>query len=207
MKEYFGRYGFIGFIKMAMCYLKTRLFFPGARLIRFPIEVRNKRCIDFGRALTTGTSCRIEAFPDQQARAAQVKVIKFGDNVEINDNVHIAARQSIKIGNNVLIASKVFITDLSHGSYGKGGVHDHPDHPPSQRALTSEPVTIEDNVWIGEFVSILPGVTIGKGSIIGSLSVVSKDVPKYSIAVGSPARVIKQFDPDSKKWLRVEEKQ
>jgi lipopolysaccharide O-acetyltransferase len=53
---------------------------------------------------------------------------------------------------------------------------------------------IEDNVWLGEFVSILPGVTIGKGNIIGANSVVTQDIPPYSIAVGTPARVAKRFD-------------
>ena len=53
------------------------------------------------------------------------------------------------------------------------------------------PVIIEDNVWVGEFAAILKGVTVGKGSIIGSHSVVTKDVPPYSIAVGNPARIVR----------------
>lgn len=53
------------------------------------------------------------------------------------------------------------------------------------------PVVIEDNVWIGEFAAILKGVTVGKGSIIGSHCVVTQDVPPYSIVVGNPARVVK----------------
>jgi lipopolysaccharide O-acetyltransferase len=110
--------------------------------------------------------------------------------------------EKVKIGNNVLIASKVFISDHSHGRYD-GIDQDSPDTIPKDRKLFCKPVIIEDNVWIGEFVSILPGVTIGKGSIIGTMSVVNKSIDAYSIAVGCPARVIKRYDFDQKKWIRI----
>ena len=69
--------------------------------------------------------------------------------------------------------------------------------------LDSRPVFIEDNVWIGEFVSVLPGVRIGEGSVIGTMSVVTHDIPPFSIAVGSPARVIKRFNFATSCWERV----
>lgn len=68
--------------------------------------------------------------------------------------------------------------------------------------LETKPVTIGRNCWIGARVIILPGVTIGNFSIIGAGSVVTKDIPEYSIAVGNPAHVIKKWDPDSKAWVR-----
>jgi lipopolysaccharide O-acetyltransferase len=61
-------------------------------------------------------------------------------------------------------------------------------------------VIIGDNVWIGEFVSILSGAIIGEGSIIGCNSVVNREIPPHSIAVGSPARVVKQFCFEENKW-------
>jgi len=64
-------------------------------------------------------------------------------------------------------------------------------------------VVMEDDVWLGEFVSVLAGVRIGKGSIIGTMSTVSRDIPPYSIAVGSPARVIKQFNFASGMWEKI----
>jgi lipopolysaccharide O-acetyltransferase len=123
--------------------------------------------------------------------------------VQVNDYVHIGAINSVKIGNNVLIASKVFISDHNHGFYGLNDRHDSPLSVPKDRELSFSSVVIEDNVWLGEFVAVLPGVTIGKGSIIGSMSVVSKNIPEFSIAVGSPAKVIKKYNFETSKWQSV----
>ena len=194
------RYGFYGSLKLSMSYIYTRLFFPGARLIRLPFDIRNRNNISIGKNFTTGFGCRIEAFP---LTVKDHICISIGENVQINDYVHIAASESVKIGNNVLMASKIFITDISHGSYGTDGLHDSPVTIPKDRSLTTRPVEIGDNVWIGEFVSILPGVTIGEGSVIGTMSVVSKSIPPNCIAVGSPAKVIKQYDFNSQKWVKV----
>jgi acetyltransferase-like isoleucine patch superfamily enzyme len=60
--------------------------------------------------------------------------------------------------------------------------------------LTAQPVVIEDDVWLGEFVFVLAGGRISRGSVIGTMSTVTRDIPTYSIAVGSPARIIKQFN-------------
>jgi lipopolysaccharide O-acetyltransferase len=126
----------------------------------------------------------------------------IGNGVALNDSVHVAAVDSLEIGNNVLIASKVYISDHDHGRYsGKG--QNTPEESPGLRDVVAAPVIIEDNVWVGEFVSILKGVRIGFGSIIGSNSVVTGTIPPRSIAVGAPARVIKQFDPDAKQWIKV----
>jgi lipopolysaccharide O-acetyltransferase len=130
-------------------------------------------------------------------------LIHIGSDVSINDYVHIGAVESVSIGDRVLIASKVFISDHDHGSYGRGGVHSDPRIAPAERPLSASPVVIEDDVWLGEFVSVLAGVRIGKGSIIGTMSTVSRDIPPYSIAVGSPARVIKQFNFASGMWEKI----
>lgn len=183
---------------LSFCKLKTILLFSSARLVRFPIDVRGGGYIDFGKSLTTGKYCRLETHP-----ATKEKVLHFGCNVQINDFVHIVASKNVVIGNNVLIASKVFITDCEHGSY-KGDKNDSsPLAVPKERVLSSNPVCIQDNVWIGENVSILPGVTIGKGSVIGANSVVTKSIPENSIAVGSPAKVIKKFNFSTNNWERI----
>jgi lipopolysaccharide O-acetyltransferase len=141
---------------------------------------------------------RLDAFP-----IGKNICIKIGNNVEINDYVHIGAIQSVTIGDNVLIASKVFISDHNHGHYGTNNRHDSPDSIPKERELSYAPVVIANNVWIGESVSIMPGVTIGKGSIIGAMSVVTRAIPPYCIAVGSPAKEIKKYNFDTSNWEPV----
>jgi len=200
MTSFFRKYGCLGSAKLVVSVIYTKLLFPKARLIRLPFDIRNRKSIKIGNNFTTGFGCRIEALPLVAERA---NCITIGNDVQINDYVHIAASESVTIGNNVLIASKVFITDISHGSYGANDVHDTPLSSPAKRAITTNPVKIGDNVWIGEFVSVLPGVSIGNGSIIGTMSVVNKSIPPYSIAVGSPAKVVKKFDFETNKWIRV----
>jgi lipopolysaccharide O-acetyltransferase len=121
----------------------------------------------------------------------------------MNENIHIAATHSVTIGDDVLMASRIYISDHHHGDYS-GEVQSSPDIPPNDRLVTADAkVVVGDRVWIGEMVSILAGVTIGEGSIVGSGSVVTKDIPPNCIAVGSPARVIKRFDFLENKWVTV----
>lgn len=193
------RYGIIGTIKLIVSLVYTKVFFRQARIIRLPFDIRNKKFIKIGSGFTTGFGCRLEAYPQT---SASEPILLFGKNVEINDYVHIAAGEKIVIGDNVLIASKVFISDLNHGNY-KGENSDSPLSTPNSRKLSNSPVTIKDNVWIGEGVCIMPGVTIGYGSIIGASSVVTKNIPDYSIAVGSPAKVVKEYDFTMTQWVPV----
>jgi acetyltransferase-like isoleucine patch superfamily enzyme len=200
MKSFFSRYGIIGSLKVLCYLLYTKLCFPRARLIRLPFDVRNKKNINFGKGLTTGVGCRLEAYPADTSRIC----LTIGNYVEMNDYVHITAMESVNIGNHVLLASKIYISDCSHGSYSGNEFDDSPLIAPNSRKMVSKPVTIEDNVWIGEFVSILPGSYIGKGSIIGTMSVVTGHIPEYSIAVGAPAKVIKKYNFENQKWERVQ---
>jgi acetyltransferase-like isoleucine patch superfamily enzyme len=132
------------------------------------------------------------------------KFIEFGENVELNDYVHIVASHSVKIGSNVLMASKIFISDLNHGCYeGNFSEQSSPRVRPNFRPLSAKHVIIEDNVWIGESVSILPGVTIGEGTIVGANSVVTKSLPANVIAVGSPAKPIKKFNFETSRWEKL----
>lgn len=143
----------------------------------------------------------MEVFPQHKTDSP---LLRIGENVQINDYVHIAAARSVIIGSRVLIASKVHITDHNHGCYDEtSGQLDSPNVPPSERPLFCKAVIIEDDVWLGESAVVLPGVTIGRGSIIGALSTVTKHIPAYSIAVGSPAKVVKRYNLENKTWERV----
>ena len=190
-------YGLSGSISLALDVIRTRLFFPGSRLIRFPVFVRGRKWIDLGTSFSAGRGLRIEAFGD---RATRGHLIRIGQDVRVNDHVHIGATRSITIGDRVLIASKVFISDHNHGSYSGAGPQSDPKLPPHERPLSAAPVVIEDDVWLGESVAVLPGVRIGRGSIIGALTTVTRDIPPYCIAVGSPARVVKRYNAESSRW-------
>jgi acetyltransferase-like isoleucine patch superfamily enzyme len=193
------RYGILGSMRLLVSLIYTKIFFRHARLIRLPFDIRNKSNIKIGKNFTSGFGCRIEAFPLNEHLEI---CISIGNDVQINDYVHIGAGEKIIIGDNVLIASKVFISDLNHGNY-KGSDQDSPFSLPNNRKLSTSPIVIKDNVWIGEGVCVMSGVTIGIGCVIGALSVVTKDLPDFSIAVGAPAKVIKVFDFDKNKWVNV----
>jgi acetyltransferase-like isoleucine patch superfamily enzyme len=195
----FRKYTFYNFFKLVISFLFTKLFYKNSRLIRFPFDIRNRKNIDLGKGLTTGVGCRIEAFPISK----QDIVLKFGTNIQMNDYVHITAIENVSIGNNVLLASKIYISDCLHGSYAGDMNDSNPNIIPAERPLFSKPVIIEDNVWLGEFVSVLPGVKIGKGTIVGSNSVVSRSLPEYVIAVGSPAKPIKKYNFREYKWDKI----
>lgn len=196
-----AKLGFLNIVYLSFCYVLTKLLYRHQKLIRFPFEVRGRSAISFGKNLSTGRYCRIEAYPESE----HVKVLTIGDNCQINDSVHIVARQRVDIRNNVLLASRVFITDLNHGSYS-GDYQSHPYELARKRKLCSLPVYIGDNVWVGEGAVILAGVSIGDNAIIGANAVVTRDVEPNSIYAGNPASKIKYFDFNSEKWISVKEK-
>lgn len=193
------QYGIIGLIRLAKNWTLTRVFFPRARLVRFPIYVRGKSFIDFGRGLTTGVNVRLDAF----APLGSSPVLHIGNHVQMNDSVHVGAVERVVIGDYTLIASRVFISDHNHGSYQIQDLASAPEIPPVHRPLSSRPIHIGSNVWLGEQVCILPGVTIGNGAIVGANSVVTRDIPPNSIAAGNPARVIRIFDTATQTWNRI----
>ena len=94
------------------------------------------------------------------------------------------------IGDHVLIASDVFITDHDHGEITRVAM----DVAPALRPLVCSPVTIGNNVWIGEKVVILKGVEIGEGCVIAAGAVVTKSMPSYSVIGGIPARVLRTLE-------------
>jgi acetyltransferase-like isoleucine patch superfamily enzyme len=124
--------------------------------------------------------------------------ISVGNNVIININCTFVDCNKIEIGNNVLIASNVQIYTATHSTDVNERLvanWDSDSGLPFFRTFAL-PINIEDNVWIGGGVIILPGVTIGKNSVIGAGSVVTKSIPANSVAVGNPCKVIRKIDND-----------
>lgn len=164
--------------------------------MRLPIFIRGRQNIVFGPGFVCGYMNRLDAFGPPGC-------IRFGSRVELNDFVHIGAIQSVSIGDDVLIASRVFITDHDHGVYaGRTGVST-PDQMPTDRVEASRPVRIGNRVWIGEGVAILSGVSIGDGAVVGAGAVVTADIPAECIAVGVPARVVRRYSAVDGSWLAV----
>ena len=110
------------------------------------------------------------------------KNIRLGKNVFINSGCRFQDQGGITIGDNALIGHNVVIATLNHDM-----------NPEKRGSLIPSPVKIGDRVWIGAGAIILPGVTIGDNAVIGAGSVVTKDIPKNSVAVGSPAKVIRSI--------------
>lgn len=111
--------------------------------------------------------------------------IRIGSNINISQNCHIGGQGGVTIGNFVMIGPNSVIASSNHG-FSRG------DIPMVRQKPVPSPITIEDDVWLGANVVVLPGVTIRQGAIVGSGAVVSEDVPAYAIVVGNPARIIRK---------------
>jgi acetyltransferase-like isoleucine patch superfamily enzyme len=102
----------------------------------------------------------------------------------------------VHIGNNIIMAQNIVVSGLNH-------VYEDINLPIVKQNVTTAPITIGDDSWIAANVVITAGVSIGKHCVIAAGAVVTKNIPDYSVAVGNPARVIKQFDHGSGTWVRV----
>jgi acetyltransferase-like isoleucine patch superfamily enzyme len=132
---------------------------------------------------------RIEAI-DMHGEQRYTPTLVFGRNVTMENDCHVGAVNHIEIHDDVLIASRVYISDHSHG----GATSYDLALPPNARPVISKgPVIIEAEVWIGEGVIVMPNVRIGRSSIIGANSVVTHDIPPGSVVAGAPARVIRSL--------------
>lgn len=120
--------------------------------------------------------------------------ITIGDYVLITPGCRISASHQIRIGNSVMMANGVYITDSDwHGVYDR-----------VNRPKEPTPVHIADNVWLGDHCTILKGVTIGENSIVGANAVVTRDVPANVVVAGNPAKLVKHLDADHEWYTRAD---
>jgi acetyltransferase-like isoleucine patch superfamily enzyme len=180
-----SKYSFPDLIRLVYSLLITKIFFSDARIIRQPTRIRGYQHFSVGANFTTGQFCRLEA--GSAKTNPDKKLLVFGNDVQINDRCHIAAMENVSIGNNVLIASDVYISDHDHGNTDRCTLR----IKPSLRPLICSPVVIEDDVWICEKAIILKGVHIGRGAVISAGSVVNKNVEKYTVVGGVPAKQLR----------------
>lgn len=179
--------------------LSGKLRTSGFRCGRMP-RIAGLARIQVGRNFNAGDALWLEAVTQYAGQQLTPQLV-IGNNVSASDNVHIACTHSVTIGSGTLLGSRVIITDHAHGIY-HGAQQSSPDVPPTQRPLSQDGVVIiGENVWIGDGVAVLAGARIGDGAIIGANSVVTGDVPPRTIAVGAPARPIRQWNEAARQWL------
>lgn len=158
-------------------------------IIKMSATIHGAKYISIEEGSIIGKNATIEAW-DEFGGEHFCPTIHIGRNCTIKDRVHITSIFGITIDDGVLLGADVLVTDNAHGVSDREVL----DTQPTQRKLSSKgKVHIEKNVWIGEKASIMPGVKIGRGAIIGANAVVTKDVPKYAVVAGNPARIIKQL--------------
>lgn len=127
--------------------------------------------------------------------------VSIGDRVYIGTRTVLQAKESIRVGNDVIISDNALLTDNNN----------HPTSPEMRIIMTacedymhdelwtwkyaeSKPIVIEDNVWIGRNAVVMKGVTVGRGSIVALGAVVTHDVPPYTVVAGNPAKIVKKLD-------------
>ena len=120
--------------------------------------------------------------------------VKIGSDVTIGiSNVIIGP---VQIGNHVILAQNIVVSGLNHG-------YDDVNVPIHQQKCITREIIIGDESWIGANVVIVAGVRIGKHAVVAAGSVVTKDVPEFSIVAGNPAKLIKQYNPITKAWEKI----
>jgi acetyltransferase-like isoleucine patch superfamily enzyme len=161
--------------------------------VKQPMKVDGYKNIEIAKNVFIGYKAWLAALPLTGAKECS---LQFGEGCSIGNFNHIYATQKIVFGKNVLTADKVYISDNLHQ-------YEDISTPILQQPIKQlKEVYIGEGAWIGENACII-GACIGKQSVIGSNAVVTKNIPDYCIAVGSPAYIIKRYCFDTKKWRKT----
>lgn len=145
------------------------------------VDVPTPKNVRIGSHVLLGRGVRLGAFPSGR--------LSLGDHAYVGRHTIILAYESVTIGSDTLIGPSSYITDVNHGIASGQLIRLQP--------YESRPVRIGSDVWFGVGVTVLPGVTIGDGAVVGARALVTKDIPAGAVAVGSPARVIRyRTSPD-----------
>ncbi len=169
--------------------------FGEGSIICFPQEgIVNPKSIHLGSGTMIGPHCVLSTgwMPGQTGLLDEM--LRFGDRCLLGKGSSIVCHYKVTIGDDVWTGHNVYITDMNHG-------YEDPNEPISRQHQPPEEVTIGDGSWLGHGTVVLPGSKIGRHVVIGAGSVVTGEIPDYSVAVGSPARVIKRLVDDA--WISV----
>ncbi|MFM5734755.1 acyltransferase [Aeromonas hydrophila] len=174
------------------CYYSTTFHSFGKNNVFIsPMLILGERHISIGNNCIFRNGLRLEVVDPQSDI-----VIDIGDNVNVEQNVHIIGRGRISIGNNVSLTAGCSIVDVVHPLQ-------QPSSGKSYATVIDDKrydVSIGDYTMIGIGAHISPGVTIGKGCVIGAHAVVTKDIPDYCVCAGIPAKIIKRYNNDDNVW-------
>ena len=174
-------------------YKSSFLFFGRKSTICFPFQVDGAKYIYIDDKVHIHRDCWLLALKTQD----YTPELKINSNTYIGRFAHIVCVDKLLIHSNVLISDKVYISDNLH-SYQDINI------PIKDQPIISRgKVEIGENTWIGENVSVIAS-SIGMHCVIGANSVVLDDIPDYSLAVGSPAKVIKQYNKSTNLWERID---
>lgn len=149
--------------------------------------------VSVGKNIKMKRNWRIECYTYFGHKILNPQLI-IGDNVIINFGFTAFVADIIKIGSNCIFAANVTLVSENHG------INPESEQPYHAQSLTTGPIFIGEGCWIGQNVVVLPNVNIGAKCVVGANSVVTKDIPPYSIAVGIPAKVIKQYNFEFHRW-------
>ena len=161
-----------------------------------PLSIEGIQNISVGSNVYIAYKTWLAAMPHTGFKECELII---GDGCIIGNFNHIYATKSIRFGNNVLTADKVYISDNLHG------YEDISTPILRQPVKQVGTVTIGENSWIGENVCIM-GANIGKHCVIGANSVVTKDIPDFCVVAGAPAKIIKRYSFEKNEWLRTDDK-
>jgi acetyltransferase-like isoleucine patch superfamily enzyme len=167
---------------------------PGSR-ISPPFRFYGLNQIVLGEGAQIERDCWIQTIPDDK-QGDEAKLV-IGPYAGIGMGACISAARQVMIGERVLLARNVYISDHAHA-------FENIELPIMQQGIANiAPVSIGRGSWLGQNVVVLPGVTIGEQCVIGANSVVNSSIPDYSVAVGVPARVVKRYNREAGVWERV----
>src|SRR4051794_37735872 len=153
-------------------------------VIELPVRLKGEASIAVGDDVFIGAGSWLQVL-DEPGRPRTSPVIRIGDGTSMSGLCVLSAAAGITLGRKVLLARNVYIADHGHGfADTRVAVLD-------QGIRDVRAVTVEDGAWLGQNVFVGPGVRIGRGAVVGANSVVLRDVPEHSVAVGTPARVIR----------------
>lgn len=196
-------YDFFGIIESRLVRVKTRFFYKlffgsiGARsAIYKPMMIANPQHIFIKDSVVIRNGVRLEVI---KSKLNCSPCLTIGNNVNIEQNVHIICGSRVEIGDNVSITGGVAIVDV---------IHPYEDVTDKSKIgdriqCSGNYVEIGNNVFIGFGAIIMPNVKIGRNSVIGAHSVVTSDIPEFSVAAGCPARVVRKYCSEIKNWKKV----